>query len=733
MSIADFEDARRAVAAGTSADVAAARLVAAMTPDERLGCLDGDWPAWAGVGFLGDGGYHRAPIPAARVERLGFPGFSFGDGPRGSVIGDATCFPVSMARGATWDPELEERVGEVVGRELRAAGATFSGSVCVNLLRHPAWGRAQETYGEDPHHVGEMGAAFTRGLQRHVLACVKHLACNSMEEARFTVDVEVDEVALHEVYLPHFRRVVDEGVASVMAAYNAVDGEWCGQHRQLLTEVLRDEWGFEGFTISDFIFGIRDAAGSLRAGLDVEMPFRMVRAERLRAELDGGSASWDEVDLAVRRGVATLLRFDDVLSAPAPERTLVGCDEHAALAREVAARSVVLLRNEAVGGTPVLPLAADTRVAVLGRLAAEVNVGDGGSSDVWDLDCEPVLEGLRSTFGAGQVTHDDGSDLERAARTAAAADVALVVVGFTHLDEGEFIGGSDPALAALFPAADDPNEVARFEQELAALPATTVPARLTARPPGFSTGGDRAHLGLHPEDVALIQAVLAANPRTVVAVQAGSAVLDEHDEWVEAVPALVQAWYGGARAGSGLADVLFGVVEPSARLPFSVPRHADHLPPFDRHATSVRYDRWHGWWHLARQGHEPRFPFGFGLTYSRLERSSAAVAVRAADGSAPAALHVRATVQNHGDRHGTEVVQVYASLPDPAAPDRLVAFARVPVPAGSTAEGELLVPLERLATRDPVTHTWRPAMGEHRISVGLHAGDPGASTTTLVL
>ena len=147
------------------------------------------------------------------------------------MVGNATCFPVTMARGATWDVDLEERIGEAIGRELRAVGADLYGGVCVNVLRHPAWGRAQETYGEDPHHLGEMGAALTRGAQRHVMATLKHFACNSMENARFAVDVTVDEVALHEVYLPHFKRIVDEGVACVMSAYNSVNGEWCGQSR----------------------------------------------------------------------------------------------------------------------------------------------------------------------------------------------------------------------------------------------------------------------------------------------------------------------------------------------------------------------------------------------------------------------------------------------------------------------------------------------------------------------
>ena len=220
-----------------------------------------------------------------------------------------------MARGATWDPILEERVGDAIGQELRATGANLTGAVCVNLLRHPAWGRAQETYGEDPHHVGEMGAAFTRGLQRHVMACVKHFACNSMENARFTVDIEVDEVALREIYLSHFKRIVDEGVASVMSAYNSVNGEWCGENRQLLTDVLRDEWGFDGFVISDFVFGVRNASASVRAGLDVEMPFRMARAQHLPGALERGEVTWADVDQAVERVVSTLLRFDAVVLA----------------------------------------------------------------------------------------------------------------------------------------------------------------------------------------------------------------------------------------------------------------------------------------------------------------------------------------------------------------------------------------------------------------------------------
>jgi beta-glucosidase len=712
----NFDDARTAVANGMPAAEAARAVVAGLTPDERLWCLDGDAPTWAGLKFLSADGYHRAPFVGAELPRVGFPGIRFSDGPRGAVVGNATAFPVSMARGATWDPDLEERVGEAIGRELRAVGANLTGAVCINLLRHPAWGRAQETYGEDPHHVGELGAAFTRGLQRHVMACVKHFACNSMENARFTVDVEVDDVALHEIYLPHFKRVIDEGVASVMSAYNSVNGEWCGQSHALLTDVLRDEWGFEGFVISDWILGLRDAAESVRAGLDIEMPYRMVRATHLPGAIDRGEVSWADVDRSAERVVATLLRFDQVLSnLSSPD--ILGSAAHRMLAREVAARSVVLLRNEPVDASPVLPVSPTAKVALLGRLADTVNIGDGGSSDVWDLDCRTVLDGMRDA--SMEVTHDDGTDLARAAARAAAADVALVVVGYTYLDEGEYIGETDPSLMSLFPPGDEPDVVDLFQSTLEALPQIEKPGRMADRPRMFSRGGDRSSLRLPPDDVSLIRAVAAANPRTVVIIQAGSAVVCS--EWIDEVPAVAQAWYGGSQAGPGLVDVLLGAVNPSARLPFSVPVDESDLPSFDRDATTFRYDRWHGWWHLARHHTSPAFPFGFGLSYTSF--AVADVEVSALDG----ALRVTGMTHNTGERDGADVVQVYAELPDPDAPDRLIGFARIEVPAGEPRPFEILLPLDRLATRVRDRKGWTAPTGRHQLAVGRFAGDPSAT------
>ena len=206
-------------------------------------------------------------------------------------MGASTCFPVSMARGATWDPDLEYRVGQVIGTECRAQGVSLFAGVCINLLRHPAWGRAQETYGEDPVLLGAMGVALVRGVQSTgTMACVKHYALNSMENARFKVDVQIDERTLREVYLPHFKQcVVDAGAASVMGAYNKLRGDHCCENAHLLREILKENWQFKGYVISDFIWGVRNGIKAVNAGLDVEMPFK----DRIRpAVLKRVSGSW---------------------------------------------------------------------------------------------------------------------------------------------------------------------------------------------------------------------------------------------------------------------------------------------------------------------------------------------------------------------------------------------------------------------------------------------------------
>ena len=212
----------------------AQELLAQLSVAEKLALLEGDTDFWPGmVDIASRDASHLHPWPAGVLPRLGLAGLQFVDGPRGVVLkGGATTFPPPIARGACWDVELEERIGEVMAREARSFGANWLAAVCVNLLRHPGWGRAQETYGEDPVLLGALGAAMTRGIQRHAVACVKHFALNSIDSSRFLVDVQVSERVLHELYLPHFRACVEAGAGSVMSAYNQVNGEWCGQNPQ---------------------------------------------------------------------------------------------------------------------------------------------------------------------------------------------------------------------------------------------------------------------------------------------------------------------------------------------------------------------------------------------------------------------------------------------------------------------------------------------------------------------
>ncbi|HVN12595.1 MAG TPA: glycoside hydrolase family 3 C-terminal domain-containing protein [Kineosporiaceae bacterium] len=713
----------QAVRAGAAPAEAADGLLARMTDAEKLGLLDGDEPFWPGMAQMMGVGYNLEPIVAGAVPRLGVPGIRFSDGPRGAVIGRSTAFPVPMARGATWDPVLEERVGAAIGAEIRAQGGNLFGGVCVNLLRHPAWGRAQETYGEEPALLGAMGAALTRGAQRHVMACVKHYACNSMENARFSVDVRVDEATLHEVYLPHFRDVVEAGVASVMSAYNGVNGEWCGQNRVLLTDVLREEWGFEGLVMSDFVWGLRDPVGSLSAGLDVEMPFAQQRARALPPALASGTASWDDVERAGRRILGTQLRHaaglvdaagltgDRGPRTPGPD--VVVSAAHRALAREVAARAMVLLRDESVDGRPLLPLDASalTRLAVLGPLADLPNTGDHGSSDVRAPWVVTPLAGLRDALPGVEIAHADGADVEHAARTAADADVAVVVVGYTAQDEGEYVGSFDPALAALYPPPQDPGallELARVWE---------------AGPQGV--GGDRDSLRLHPQDETLVRAVAAANPRTVVVVMAGAAVTMEG--WRHEVPAILLAWYPGMEGGAALADVLLGASEPGGRLPFVIPRDEADLPPFDKAAATVTYDRWFGQRRLDRDAVAPAYPLGFGLSYTSFTIDEARVDV---EGDA---LRVTATVRNTGERAGGHVVQVYAGRPAGDGRERILAgFVRVETAPGGSVAARIEVPLRRLARRLGPAR-WVVPPGIHRIDVAGNASDPAAVSVTVDL
>jgi beta-glucosidase len=702
-----------------------AELLSQLTLEEKLSMMDGDLPFWRGMAEVTEGDhYHRAPFTAGAIPRLGIEGIRFVDGPRGIVLeGGATTFPVSMARGASWDPELEERIGDAIGKELRSHGGNLFGGVCVNLLRHPAWGRAQETYGEDPVHLGAMGAALLRGVQRHAIACVKHFALNSIENARFQVDVIASKRVLHEMYLPQFKACVDAGAAAVMSAYNAVNGEWCGQNHALLTGILKGRWGFEGFVLTDFVFGLRDAKVAALAGQDLEMPFHMVYHPALQRLVRRGEVPVARIDDAVTRLLRQQLRFVSRGNYPA---TVRACAAHVALARESARKSVVLLKNE----DQILPLSRGTRLAVIGRLADTPNLGDRGSSDTRPPYVVTPLQGLREVAGE-DVTYTPGEDLAEAQRVASEADAALVVVGYTHREEGEYVIPPDitpfahlvpppRALRWLFSLGPMRRIWTRIVRAMARrqLSSTVGDEVGTA----FGVGGDRASLGLPADQVALIRAVAAANPRTIVAVMAGSAVIVE--DWRDEAEAILMLWYPGMEGGHALADLLYGDVNPSGKLPFVVPRRAADLPFFDRSAQQIEYDLWHGYRKLEQEGIVPAYPFGYGLSYTRY--GYADLALEAGRLGPEDTLRVRIEVANEGAYAGEEVVQLYVGAIGSAvarAPKELKAFTRVVLAPGERKPVHLKVPVQALAYYDEGQGAFVVEPVEYEVFVGRHSLD----------
>ena len=251
-------------------DADAQRIVAKMSLEEKIRLMSGHVSLLKLAFDVSIGpGLNAAPYEGSGNKRLGVPPIKFCDGTRGVVCGHSTCFPVSMGRGASFDTELEERVGNAIGKEVRAAGGNFYGGVCINLPYNPGWGRSQEVYGEDSFHIGTMGSALVRGVQKHnVIACIKHFAFNSMENMRFKVNIKASKRTEREVFFPHFKMCIDAGAASVMSAYNKYQGIYCGHNDYLLNQVLKNEWGFDGFVISDFIYGVKDTVqgGEWRAG-----------------------------------------------------------------------------------------------------------------------------------------------------------------------------------------------------------------------------------------------------------------------------------------------------------------------------------------------------------------------------------------------------------------------------------------------------------------------------------
>lgn len=609
----------------------AKEIVENMTPDEKIKLMAGD----ASVrDSMGGGQYNVKPYTAGGNARLGVPQLKFCDGPRGCVSGRSTCFPVTVARGATFDPALEERVGEAIAKEIRANGGNFFGGVCLNVPYHPGAGRSQEVYGEDAHHIAKMGSALVRGVQKHnVIACIKHFAFNSMENARFYVNVTADKRTEREIYLYQFKKCVEAGAAAVMSAYNRYNGHFCGSSRYLLREVLKGEWDFDGFVISDFFFGTHSTEKCINAGLDVEMHMRKYYSPALiKAALRRGKITRAQLDEAALRIVRTLLAFAASEEACDYTPELIACPEHVALAREVAEKSVTLIKNNGM-----LPLdeTKHRRIALVGDLCDTENIGDHGSSMVRPPYVITLRQAIEKNYPGVKFDDIPTKQVKAFSSVIANADAVVVMCGCSHGDEGEFI---------------------------------------------FTIGGDRKDLGLHKRDVEMVRLAGALNPNTAVILTGGN-MLRVH-EWKNSANAILMAYYPGMEGGSALADILFGKVNPGGKLPFAIAQADADLPKLNRNAPAAFYGYYHGYQKLDKEGIPCDYPFGFGLSYTQTSLSD--IRLKTADAE-KAVFEV--TVTNNGNRAGSETPQLYIGFPGSAVdrPVRMLAdFSRVYLAPGES-------------------------------------------------
>ena len=611
--------------------------------------------------------------------RLGIPGFLFMDGPRGvrwynSTYG-TTVYPVAAARAASWDLELERKIGKGMANEMRYLGRHILLAPTINQVSHPRWGRAQESYGEDTFLLGAMASSFITGAQYdpavadpadpdqaiestyRVQPCAKHFAANNIEDTRIYVNAVLDERTLREVYLPHFRKATEAGVSCVMSSYNRVNGSYSGENTALVRDILKTGWGYQGWVVSDW-FAKGKTLTSPVAGLDIEMPFSegvcpsifdctYFYGSRLVQALAQGQVDIKLVDEAVLRILYAKVHFGVIAHPVAWTPWLTKSDATQALALQSAREGITLLKNgpTAALGDDVLPLSrtATAKIALVGKFSNAENMGDKGSSDAKVVDGELVItpwEGLSAALGATN------------ASTTSCGGVPKCALTF------ENVAG---------------NEAAIQDSDVVVVVAAYFPADL-ARSSSGEEGEwkDRVSMALPARDLTNIANAVAlktANPalKVVVVLKSGGAIIV--DPWLAGVDAVVMAWYAGMKEGTALGEIVFGDVNPSGKLVQSFPVAEADLPPFDNTTTGdVNYGYYHGYRWLERQGKAPRYPFGYGLSYTTFAYSNLQVVQlppvrdRDAHGQGGRAEHraggrlrggpaLRRLRQHRGDRH----------------------------------------------------------------------------------
>ncbi len=660
----------------------ARNILAEMSLEEKLKQMVGMYTrvqAIASVAKKSEGSRFYGLInKASGNKRLGIPPMIFSDGPRGVVgpkkgVKKPTCFPVAIARAASFDVNLEERVGNAIGTEMRVHGNDWFGGVCINQMYHPRGGRSQESYGEDTYILGEMGSALVRGVQKHkIIACSKHYAVNNQETTRMKVDVTVDERTLREVFLPHFKKCVDAGVGSLMAAYNYVNGVACGHHIHLLRDILKREWDFQGFVASDWIYCVRNGKEAILGGMDLEMPweFRM-KGKKMKRLVESGEIPENYIDEAVIRLLRTKIRFAHSKDDAKYPVSLSACKEHVQLALEAARKGIVLLENN----NDFLPLKRSEvkRIGVFGEYADKPLIGDKGSSRVSPEYVITVFKGVQKLAGDDiEVIHYDGSDVGEAVSKASNLDVVVIVAGFDYKDEGEAI---------------------------------------------MKIGGDREFMTLKPRDIKLIENIAQVNQSVIVVMHSGGSIITE--SWREKVKAILMFWYGGMEGGTALGEIIFGDVNPSGKCPCTFPKSEKQLPAFNRNARKTTYGYYHGYRFVDKYEHIPRYPFGYGLSYTTFSYSNLKLDNKriAIDGK----LQISVDVKNTGKVDGDEVVQVYISAQNSKVErhiKELKRFKRIFLNSGESKTVSLSLSAKDLSYYDVSQTSWSVEPLTYKLYVG---------------
>lgn len=607
---------------------------------------------------------------------LGIPGLHVNDGPHGVGWHNATCFPVTVAMAASWDEDLVYRIGQAIGREFRAKGKTQGLAPTVDVIRDPRSGRNPESPGEDPYLAARFGAAFVRGLQStSCIATAKHFELNTRQRARHSIRPTVDDRTLFELYSPPFRTLIQEtGVWSIMNAYNFVNGVRAAHNRHLMTDILRDRWGYFYYVISDW-GSVHDAELALEAGTDLEMASGFFPAE-IPGLLASGRLKMATLDTAVRRVLRTKLVSGLIDGQPLADLAHLDSEAHRRLAREAAQKSIVLLKNEG----RVLPI--DTSrilsVAVVGPSADVARLDGVGSSSVSPYYSVTPLAGIMTHAGPRfAVRHARGCDIQSDDTSGFAEAMALA----EKSDMVVFVGGLDETMEG--------EERDRVTESIAL--------------PGVQC--------------ALIEALAGVNDKLVVVLEGGGAI--GVNACLDSMMALVYAFYPGQEGGNAIADVLFGDVNPSGKLPYTIPKTDAQLPEWGLdHTKDLTAGRGYRW--FDAQGLTPEFPFGHGLSYTTFKYSAIRVEPVAAELGQDITLSVDVT--NTGTRAGDEIVQLYVRdepVSQPEAPKELKRFARIHLPAGATQTVDFTIGAEDLAHFDPEAGAWVTQPGMKVALVGI--------------